>query len=305
MCRLYGFRANQPTKVECTLIHAQNALMIQSRSDMRGVSHTDGWGIAYYEDSKLATVVKRDTAAFQDLHFASTVERVYADTIVAHVRRATVGRPCIANTHPFSHGPWVFAHNGTLAGYHGLAAQLTEETDAELRMLRHGTSDSEAAFYWLLSAMTRAGIDLDARCRDLDTLSGVMGLAVRELAARCEASPLGRETRLNFLLTDGRVMLVSRWNNSLYWVERSGVRDCEICGIPHIHLHDDAPYRAAVVASEPISSEDWHEVPDRHLAVVTPEIEVKTVPLETSSARSDRSASSAFSGTTHAGPDLL
>ena len=25
MCRLYGFRANEPTKVECTLVYAQNA----------------------------------------------------------------------------------------------------------------------------------------------------------------------------------------------------------------------------------------------------------------------------------------
>ena len=27
MCRLYGFRANEETKVECTLVHAQNALL--------------------------------------------------------------------------------------------------------------------------------------------------------------------------------------------------------------------------------------------------------------------------------------
>ena len=27
MCRLYGFRANAPTKIECTLVLAQNALL--------------------------------------------------------------------------------------------------------------------------------------------------------------------------------------------------------------------------------------------------------------------------------------
>lgn len=35
MCRLYGFLANERTKVECSLVHAQNALLHQSRADIR------------------------------------------------------------------------------------------------------------------------------------------------------------------------------------------------------------------------------------------------------------------------------
>ena len=33
MCRLYAMRANEPTRVECSLVHAQNALMQQSQGD--------------------------------------------------------------------------------------------------------------------------------------------------------------------------------------------------------------------------------------------------------------------------------
>ena len=51
MCRLYGFRANEPTKVECSLVHAQNALLSQSVMDARGVPNADGWGIGYYDNS--------------------------------------------------------------------------------------------------------------------------------------------------------------------------------------------------------------------------------------------------------------
>jgi hypothetical protein len=43
MCRLYGFRATEPTKIECTLVHAQNALIIQSYRDQSGTSHLNGW----------------------------------------------------------------------------------------------------------------------------------------------------------------------------------------------------------------------------------------------------------------------
>src|SRR6476620_10098238 len=40
MCRHYAFRANEPTKVECTLVRAQNALLAQSRADRRGKTHS-------------------------------------------------------------------------------------------------------------------------------------------------------------------------------------------------------------------------------------------------------------------------
>ena len=62
MCRLYGFRGNEPTKVECSLVYAQNALLAQSTGDERGEAHLDGWGIAVYEDG-WPEVERRDTAA--------------------------------------------------------------------------------------------------------------------------------------------------------------------------------------------------------------------------------------------------
>src|SRR5919108_629070 len=46
MCRLYALRANEPTRVECSLVRAQNALMAQSRGDREGLIHGDGWGVA-------------------------------------------------------------------------------------------------------------------------------------------------------------------------------------------------------------------------------------------------------------------
>ena len=116
MCRLYGFRANEPTKVECSLVYAQNALLSQSIEDQRGEAHSDGWGIGYYADSE-PSFERRDMAAHADEHFSLAAERVFARTVIAHVRQATVGRHALANTHPFSYGPWVFAHNGTLYGF--------------------------------------------------------------------------------------------------------------------------------------------------------------------------------------------
>lgn len=278
MCRLYGFHSNEPTKVECTLVRAQNALMAQSRQDRRGLSHSDGWGIAVYEDS-VAEIERRDTAAWQDLHFSVVAERVFARTVVAHVRDATVGGPSLVNTHPFHHGRWVFAHNGTVRGFDRVAIGMAEETDPDLRAERLGSTDSELSFLWLLSRLRAAGVDLESREIDIEPVVRVLADSVRELARRSRAERTGRQERLNFLLTDGRWLLLSRWHNDLYWVRRRGIHDCEICGIPHIRHEAGTDYRAVVVASEPISHEEWAEVPEGSILAVAPDVEAAVWPI--------------------------
>jgi len=260
MCRLYGFRATAPTKVECTLVHAQNALLLQSRVDSRGEANADGWGIAYYQDG-VPEVERRDRAAFEDVLFGATAERMFAKTVVAHIRRATIGSVGLVNTHPFVFGPWTFAHNGTITAFHKIRSELEAETAPELQRHRVGASDSEQAFYWLLTRLAQAGIDLGGRGARLDTLMKVLGDSVAHLAEQNDRAGPKRPGRLNFLLTNGETLVASCWNNTLHWVQRVGVHDCEICGIPHIHREEDAGYRAAVVASEPISDECWQEVP--------------------------------------------
>jgi len=267
MCRLYGFRANEETKVECTLVHAQNALLLQSRADRLGRSHPDGWGIAFYRD-EMPLLERRAAAAFQDVHFSATAERVYSRAVIAHIRMATVGEVSLANTHPFVYACWTFAHNGTVTAFPALGARLAEETGPRLQAHRRGDTDSEQVFFWLLARMERAGIRPEARSPDLAVLERVVAESVVELARRCEEAGAERPARLNLLLTDGICMVATRWNHDLYWVPRTGVHDCEICGIAHVHHEERTDYRAVVVASEPISREDWQEVPDRSVLTV-------------------------------------
>jgi glutamine amidotransferase len=279
MCRLYGFRANEETKIECTLIHAQNALMLQSRTDLRGVSHADGWGLAFYHDS-IPETERRATAAYEDLHFSSTAERIYTCSAVAHIRRATVGGPSLENSHPFTNGPWTFAHNGTVIGFENFRETLLRETSDHLRSRLQGTTDSEHAFYWLLTRMESAGLSATDRCSDLELMRKVVTDSVNVLAGRCRQHDPGRTPRLNFLLTDGHVLIATRYHNSLYWLLREGIRDCEICGIPHVHHSSGVDYRAVVVASEPITHEDWQEAENESILVVDSGIHVKRYGLD-------------------------
>lgn len=277
MCRLYGFRANQPTKVECSLVYAQNALLNQSVSDVKGSAHPDGWGIASFENG-VPRVERRARAAFEDLHFGLTASRSYAQTVVAHVRQATVGQLAYENTQPFMHGGWVFAHNGTLRSIDALRPQLEAETDEGLLAGNHGETDSEAVFLWLLSRMREAGMQA-LEPVELEVLSKVLGAGIAELSERSAAAGETKPTRLNIVLTDGRVLLASRWRHSLYWVLRYGVRDCEMCGIPHVHPTSDAPYHAVAVASEPITGEEWREVPEASILAVDGGIRARILPI--------------------------
>lgn len=259
MCRLYGFQSNEATKVECTLVHAQNALMLQSASDARGRRHADGWGLAFYH-GEMPELERRAHAAFEDLHFSRTAERIYSPSVVAHVRLATVGRISPQNCHPFVFGNWTLAHNGTVTAFDRLRAELEGETDPDLQAIRAGDTDSEQLFLWLLTRLRRSGISLDDHPSST-RVADVLAAAIPELALRCAAAG-GDPARLNVVLTNGNLMVAVRWKNDLFMVERTGVRDCEICGIPHIQHDEHTEYHAVVIASEAISSEAWQEVPD-------------------------------------------
>lgn len=276
MCRLYGFRATEPTKVECSLVLAQNALLHQSESDLRGVAHPDGWGIAYYEDG-VPTVERRATAAFEDLHFSRTAERTFARTVVAHVRQATVGPTVLDNTHPFAYGKWTFAHNGSVRGFAEVGPRLEAETDPDLLAARRGETDSEAVFLWLLSRLLDEGLALEAAPgappASAATLADILGWGLRVLDRRSREAAPEEEPKLNFILTDGDLFAATRWNHTLHWVEREGTHDCEMCGIPHEGAGPGSGYRAVAVASEPITGEPWRELPEG--AVLTLDREVR------------------------------
>lgn len=270
MCRLYGFHATEETKVECSLVHAQNALLRQSRSDALGRAHAHGWGVAYYENSH-PTVVRRAFAAFEDLHFSHTAEKMYTNTVVAHVRLATVGEPCLENAHPFHHGCWAFAHNGTVREFDTVRQSMLAETEPWLQALRGGATDSEHIFLWLLSRIHRHGGGLAQRRFDPQILIDIVADSTDTIADWCAKAGAEQLSKLNFILTDGKVVIATRFNHTLFCVQRDGLRDCELCGIPHVHHESGVQYRAAIVASEKITHEDWALVPNGGLVLIDQE----------------------------------
>ncbi len=261
MCRLYGITGNQPARVECALVEAQNALLKQSASDSRGIANPDGWGVGIYDHGSPA-VYKSARAASHDVEFRDTAESVVSRAVIAHVRAATVGSNGLDNTHPFVHGPWLFAHNGTLAGFGELRPELEAEIPEHLLRQQRGETDSELMFLWLLGRMRNHGLDPLSGARSVNHIVDLLAAGVPELGQRA-ATITPEPARLNFLLSDGIHLGASRWGNSLYVTERVGRTDCEVCGATHLNGPGESRYRAIAIASEPMTREDWIEVADR------------------------------------------
>jgi len=274
MCRLYGFRATEPTRVECSLVHAQNALMAQSREDREGLTHGHGWGVAEHPNG-IPFVEKQAWAAYHGEHFKKTAARVYAKTVIAHIRRATVGAPSIENTHPFVHGAWLFAHNGTVRNFDRVRERMLPALDPLHRSEIRGTTDSEHVFRYLLTLWQR-----NPQVPLLETLRIGLG----QLIAWSRGVDPDAAVSLNILLTDGETMVGSRLGRTLWYVERDGIIECEICGKTHVHHDAKRTYRAVEIASEPITGEHWLQVPDATVFSVDPDMRLRIEPLIPASA---------------------
>lgn len=247
MCRLYAMRANEPTRVECSLVHAQNALMQQSQGDAEGLQHSHGWGVADYSDT-LPMIEKQTWAAWHGEHFRNRAARIYARTVVAHVRQATVGAIAIENTHPFSHGRWIFAHNGSIQKFAEVRDRMIEHIDPQLRNDIKGATDSEHIFYFLLTMHLR---------HPERPLIETVGRGLRRIIQWSESVDPPEPAGLNIVLTDGEQLIGSRYNRTLWHLVRNEVTVCGICGKKHVQHDVGEDYRAIEIASEPISGENW------------------------------------------------
>ena len=268
MCRYYGLRANMPTRVDWHLVHAPNSLLVQSRRDLSGFEHADGWGIAAYDGDDLQ-VQRRASAAHDGHYFCEAAERVEATTVLAHVRRATVGRIGLANTHPFVHGPFALVHNGTVPYFADIRPRLLDAMTPDHRGAIQGGTDSEHLLHLTLSMHAQLGGSLFAS----------LEAALRHVIALCREVGQEPHLGLNVLLTDGLRMVGSRWRRTLHFLEQAGTAPYPGERPVRATDHD---YRALIIASEPTNGRGWPEIPERSMFEVTPDLCLRVEPLDES-----------------------
>ena len=274
MCRLYALQATHPTRAACELLDAQNALLEQSRTDTRGLSNPHGWGLASLTNGT-ARCIRQVKPASESEAYRRQALQSEGTTLLAHVRRATVGDPSYDNTHPFRRNAAFLIHNGHVPAFDEVRPYLLDRLSDDRRHAIRGTTDSEHVFALLLQLreeapdapiheVTQRGIHLlqnwcdhvpadihtDVSAVPFDDLDTVADEVIHETLA------------LNLLWTDGTWLGGARLNRSLWSLRRTASYVCPICGDDHTDAPDRDPYRATVLASERITDEDWQQVPN-------------------------------------------
>ena len=233
MCRFLAY-VGPPVTLEALLMDPPHSLLRQCwepRQQASGVVNADGFGAGWHDHARRAepALYRSTLPMWADRSFLSLAGLVASGSVVAAVRSATPPLPTeVGATPPFADGPWLFAHNGAVAGFRdGVASRLrrtlTERRDSGIA----GPTDSEVLFALVLDR-------LDAGAPPAAALAG----AVEAVRA---AAPAGVH-RLNLVLSDGRRMAATACGDSL-----------------HLRTDGDATY----LASEPFDGgPGWERIPE-------------------------------------------
>ena len=240
MCQLLGMNCNFPTDICFSFegFHVRGG-----KTD----THKDGWGIAFFEGPGVRVFL--DSKATIESPVAEMVRRypIHSTNVIAHIRRATLGKIALENTHPFMRECWgrywIFAHNGTLKGF---APPLNG------RYKPVGQTDSELAFCYLMESL-QARFPLAHPSRD--ELFQALDNITREIAAYGD---------LNYLLSNGDCLYAHCAVKLSYIVRRAPFSSYHLLDqdITVDFSHLTGLDRVAVIATEPLTdNEAWISIP--------------------------------------------
>ena len=262
MCRLFGFRSVLKSQVHRSLVAAENALAVQSRK------HSDGWGVAYYV-ADAPHVIKSVMPANNDRIFERISGVVASETVLAHLRKATVGDINILNAHPFQFGRWVFAHNGEVRDFAQHKQTLRSHVSPALRCYILGDTDSETLFYLFLTHLGQL-TDLHRRGAKVEVVVEALKKTidqVRECADRGDSEK--ERCLLTFVATDGHTLVgISSGKPLLYSTHKTQCLDRDTC--PFLAPECEAPTESGKVNHLLVSSEElsgnnvWNHLEEDH-----------------------------------------
>jgi glutamine amidotransferase len=256
MCRLFGFRSVIQSQVHQSLLNAENALAVQSQQ------HRDGWGVSYYL-ADTPHVIKSIQTAIEDQIFRRVSGVVASNTVLGHVRKATHGEVNILNAHPFQHGRWVFAHNGTVNDFEKHRDALLNEIAPNLRRYILGDTDSELLFYLFLTHLSQM-TDLHRRGTPIESVASALAktvCGVREIADQGAQE----SSSLTLMTTEGQTMVALCSGKELHYsTHKKRCVDHDTC--PYLAqsceaLTDSGFVNHLILSSEPLQGDNiWFEM---------------------------------------------
>ena len=237
MCQLLGMNCATPTDINFSF---------KGFSQRAGITsdHSDGFGIAFFEDKACRLFVDNQSAIESPLAELIRNYPIKSRNVIAHIRKATQGKIELENSHPFMRElwgrHWIFAHNGDLLNFN---PTLTG------RFQPIGDTDSELAFCYLLE---RLYLQFGSHPPSLEDIFGYLQTIVPKVA---------EHGTFNFFLSNGQA-LFSYATTKLHWI----IREYPFRNARLIDLDMDVDFstvttpedRVAVITTEPLTdNEVW------------------------------------------------
>jgi glutamine amidotransferase len=200
MCRFLAYQGD-PMLLETLVTAPCHSLIHQSLHASEGKTETngDGFGLGWYGERETPGLYREVRPAWSDENLRSLAAQIRSHTFFAHVRAATGTATSRANCHPFSHGKFLFMHNGQVGGWAKVRRRVEAMIPDALYPSRTGTTDSEAVF---LAAMARGLPD--------DPIGAIRETLLDVKATMLDAG-ITEALRFTATVTDGETIWAFRW----------------------------------------------------------------------------------------------
>ncbi|MGI0053659.1 MAG: class II glutamine amidotransferase [Thermoplasmata archaeon] len=275
MCRLFGLLGGRATPARPWLVESDRSLLAQSNTSP-AAAQKDGWGIAWYEGSRIPQIEKGVHGAFEEgekAQFLRVAGLAHGPVVIAHLRFASnpMGLPrtrllALENSQPFGYESFLFAHNGQVSLPREMLPRLGK-FESRVR----GINDSEVLFWLLVKNLEELGDPLAAYARTREELSEVWR----------GRHPLTQDpyTGLNVLFTRGpnEIWAFCHWRGE----HGTGLLNPKA---PYYEMGYWTDSKSLLVGSEPFDSghEDWHPLQNGEFLVGHVEhglVGIKTGPI--------------------------
>jgi len=242
MCRWIAYRG-MTIPLELYVTAPAHSLVVQSLKALEAGASTngDGFGLGWYSEHEEPGLYREVRPAWSDENLRHLCRHIRSHLFFAHVRASTGTPTTRPNCHPFTHGRWMFMHNGQVGDWSLIRRQVEAMIPDAYYGSRIGTTDSEAVFLAILGA--GGGEDP----------IGATDRTLAQLTRLVHESGTTEPLRFTAALADGRNLYAFRYANNdtantLYYREAGA---------------------SVVVVSEPLDMERafWKPVPPGHMIV--------------------------------------
>ena len=266
MCR-FAVYLGKPRVMAEILSEPENSLIKQSKQAKEMVVtaavNGDGFGVGWdnLELDEEPALFKSIRPAWNDVNLDYLLPKIKSPCFFGHIRAAVHGGVSTANSHPFQYKHFMFMHNGTIGGFATIKRHMRHLLSDEMYDWIKGETDSEHIAALFLEKLKKE------KDHNVSTLAKVLQEVFRIILSLQKEFGVDDElTVLNYVVTDGKRLVVTRFSND----------DEHASTLYHALCQDDV-----LVVSEKLDDHlaSWEEVPKNHILTVdvTGELKIKEV----------------------------